>query len=828
MSIQSTDQPTGADSRDPNLLRSRLRRAAEILLFCAFLIVLLRLAAFDVAVWLADALSAGGSISVEGRRKLSVLLIGGAVVLGVIGAFLATLCNARWRNFVDAVFRSDALRVRGLSTPSAYRLLTWSASLGLLVIALWILRGRLGAVVQSLFNKEGFFETVTFVLELAAAALCAMAARHWRHRDERFGRAVPVLYAACAAALFVVGMEEINWGQTLFGFETPSSWAQINHQSETSIHNLVDREGLTRTAKAAAVLFGIAAAALSVCGALAPRSIIGAVAPPASLAPLAIIIGVGGVYLHPEIIELLLALYVTFYSYRIYIAARSSDARRAGEPLPWRAGLRAVFTITIIAALLGSLDWSQASRELAKLSAWALAGILGLMVLGLLVSAWKWLASLRMHELKYPFSYLLRIYAAGFFFNTFLPTAIGGDAYRVFRTLPRESYRSRALSAVAVERAMGFLVLLCLGGLGALALADRFDAARVYCGALLAASAAGALGFIALERGWLRGLAGRWRAIQVVDAARHTLGLLHGKRREWLALAAGSLVFQAISIGVIYLLFALLGSDASIAQCALIAAVVGVSATLPISINGLGVMEGAFVAMAAMLGMDYDNALLVAFTRRFVALLLAALCGIVYALDAHRRGAVARPGARALMRAFREGGSRAVLEAIAPMHSDEAAERAVPLAHSRHRRRERQPWWSTELLEYTHDAIIIWEMEGAGILYWNRSAERLYGYRRHEAIGRVTHELLKTRLADGIGHLEKTVARFGIWIGELQHCARNGRQVVVDARLALLAQRNGRWLVLEVNRDITDLKVAEAERVAVERQLSQLRVLHRP
>ena len=85
---------------------------------------------------------------------------------------------------------------------------------------------------------------------------------------------------------------------------------------------------------------------------------------------------------------------------------------------------------------------------------------------------------------------------------------------------------------------------------------------------------------------------------------------------------------------------------------------------------------------------------------------------------------------------------------------------------------------------------------------------------------------MKTRLAGGVGNLEQTLARFGIWVGELHHTTRNGRTVVVDARLALMAQQSGRWLVLEVNRDVTDLKVAEAERHAVERQLAELRSRH--
>jgi PAS domain S-box-containing protein len=146
----------------------------------------------------------------------------------------------------------------------------------------------------------------------------------------------------------------------------------------------------------------------------------------------------------------------------------------------------------------------------------------------------------------------------------------------------------------------------------------------------------------------------------------------------------------------------------------------------------------------------------------------------------------------------------------------------VPLAEPA----DLEPMWSdTQLLEYTHDAIIIWEMHGKGILYWNRAAEQLYGYSREEVRGLTTHELLKTELVGGVTRLENSLARFGIWAGELHHTTRSGRNVDVEGRLAVMSQHNGRWLVLEVNRDITDKKVAEAARLSMEHQLAELRSL---
>jgi two-component system OmpR family response regulator len=108
----------------------------------------------------------------------------------------------------------------------------------------------------------------------------------------------------------------------------------------------------------------------------------------------------------------------------------------------------------------------------------------------------------------------------------------------------------------------------------------------------------------------------------------------------------------------------------------------------------------------------------------------------------------------------------------------ELREPDVPLADES---LESEPqWWNTRLLEYTNDAIIIWEMQGGrGILYWNRAAEQLYGYSRNVALGQTTHKLLKTQLAGGVTQLESSLAKYGIWIGELTHSTSSGRRVHV-------------------------------------------------
>jgi PAS domain S-box-containing protein len=118
------------------------------------------------------------------------------------------------------------------------------------------------------------------------------------------------------------------------------------------------------------------------------------------------------------------------------------------------------------------------------------------------------------------------------------------------------------------------------------------------------------------------------------------------------------------------------------------------------------------------------------------------------------------------------------------------------------------------LLEQSHDAILIWEFPRT-IVYWNRGAEQLYGFSRKEAIGRPSHELLHTEHPMATDEFEAALERDGDWAGELTHTTRDGRKIIVESRHVLMREADGRRLVLETNRDITERKrAAEALRQA--------------
>ena len=110
------------------------------------------------------------------------------------------------------------------------------------------------------------------------------------------------------------------------------------------------------------------------------------------------------------------------------------------------------------------------------------------------------------------------------------------------------------------------------------------------------------------------------------------------------------------------------------------------------------------------------------------------------------------------------------------------------------------------LINLSHDAILVRDPINR-VISWNRGAEELYGWSEQEALGRVTHTLLKTRVPGGTTTIDAKINSEGRWEGESTHSTRRGSTVVVESRQVLIRDKQGRpTAVLEINRDITERK----------------------
>ena len=84
-----------------------------------------------------------------------------------------------------------------------------------------------------------------------------------------------------------------------------------------------------------------------------------------------------------------------------------------------------------------------------------------------------------------------------------------------------------------------------------------------------------------------------------------------------------------------------------------------------------------------------------------------------------------------------------------------------------------------ELLELANDAIVISDASGK-ISYWNRGAERMYGWSREEVTGCNVHELLQTGPPEALATVLRTLQEKRHWEGEIRQVRRDGVEIVAS------------------------------------------------
>src|SRR5688572_28560658 len=128
-----------------------------------------------------------------------------------------------------------------------------------------------------------------------------------------------------------------------------------------------------------------------------------------------------------------------------------------------RARVLAILRPLVSLALLGLLFWKLGAAELWSVLReadvlWLAVGA-GLVLVALLVSAWKWQLLLTAQGLSVPIPALFTSYLIGLFFNNFLPSNIGGDVLRVHDVAKRTGQASAVAASVIAERLLAGLAL---------------------------------------------------------------------------------------------------------------------------------------------------------------------------------------------------------------------------------------------------------------------------------------------------------------------------------------------------------------------------------
>jgi len=310
--------------------------------------------------------------------------------------------------------------------------------------------------------------------------------------------------------------------------------------------------------------------------------------------------------------------------------------------------LKTVLSLALLAFLLVRIPAREVMATLRSADPrWLWAAALLLLASNLLGS-FQWGRLLRAVDIRIPFWKVAAYYHVGLFFNNFLPAGVGMDIARVLDASRYGRPKAVALSSVLMDRLVGTVALAGLALITTLPAINRFHLSVIYLALV---------GFFAfsmtlvwavfhpatlptVERGLTKiGLGGLKPHLEELA---HSLAGYRHRRAAVARLLSVALLVQLARIGVHVMVAQALGLRIPLTYFFLFVPLVAVIVSLPISLNGIGLREGAGVLLFGLIGVDRMHAFSLQFTTYLVAVAVSLIGGVVFLARIPRRRAVAR------------------------------------------------------------------------------------------------------------------------------------------------------------------------------------------
>ncbi len=291
--------------------------------------------------------------------------------------------------------------------------------------------------------------------------------------------------------------------------------------------------------------------------------------------------------------------------------------------------------------LYDEIDLEKSGQHLAGFDiGW---GVLALVLVALLffIAACRWLIYARALDIPLRIGTAFRLYLIGQFFGQVLPAGVGGDAVRVWLLSRRRVAIATGAASVVLERLTGLLGLLILMALVLPLTFSYVDdtAARLTIIFLVVAGAAAIFAIVVFS--FVPRLIEKWRNVALVSKLADAAS--DARRAGFMLKPATSVLFLSLSMHLlailsVYVLARGLGMEITALECLALVPVVLLISTLPISLAGWGMREGAMVAALSFAGIENSEAL--ALSILFGLTLLAiSLLGAVFWLVQGRSAA---------------------------------------------------------------------------------------------------------------------------------------------------------------------------------------------
>ena len=283
---------------------------------------------------------------------------------------------------------------------------------------------------------------------------------------------------------------------------------------------------------------------------------------------------------------------------------------------------RAGFGVAVVAFLLWHYDVRPVLRILGHENAGYFIAVIVIYVAGQVMSAWRWQLLAAVVGAHARFRDFLGYYFVGLFTNLFVPGLLGGDALRSVY-LGRKTHRmGEAIASVVADRGTGLIALFWLAALMALIIPSGFAPALIRSVVGL-----GAAGMVIVVASPLIAKAVPYTPKMLRRGFGVVLPYMHRPLTMSPGLSLSFLLQISLGVGQ-WILARGLGLSTPLSVFLLVVPIANVAAGFPVTLNGLGVRETAYLVLFGTAGMGREDAIALGLLW-FAATMLGGLTGAI-------------------------------------------------------------------------------------------------------------------------------------------------------------------------------------------------------
>jgi len=298
--------------------------------------------------------------------------------------------------------------------------------------------------------------------------------------------------------------------------------------------------------------------------------------------------------------------------------------------------LKTGVSLSFLAYVVVKVNWSEVFRNILSISPWLVILYMAVLTIGMVMSSYKWKFLAEYKKFKFSLFDYFKYYLAGTFINNFMPSFIGGDAYKSYQIGQKDKRYVEATSTVFVDRITGLV--------GAIFLALAFSLLNIrnvlksdtliIVNILVVLSFSSDVIIAGMKKSeFWKGLARKFLPGKILHLIKEIYSYGDDKklikRAVWWAM-----FYDVIGIALVnYILF--WAFNIHIGPLNYLSAVflTSIVASIPISINNIGIKEWSYIAFFGAFGADPSAVITVSILSRFLQMFVSLFALPVYLKD---------------------------------------------------------------------------------------------------------------------------------------------------------------------------------------------------